>query len=129
MKERLLLVLRGLAHRMCIVLILGTICLHTDTPTAYRQNHSLRTHLNLSINARNITSRADIFDWLLERAIPNLQPKLWSNGQLMSLYQQKFASDLEMYRMTPVTVTQKRVKGKTVYSYCCGYAFYDLIFW
>ncbi|GFO16405.1 polycystic kidney disease protein 1-like 2 [Plakobranchus ocellatus] len=114
-KERLLQVLRGLANRILIVVILGAICLHTDTPVAFRQNQKMKSHLNLTVhdgtgNERNITSQSDIYTWLLERAIPNLQPKYWSNQQIMSVYQQKFTSDLEMYRMTPVTVTQKRVK-------------------
>ncbi|RUS79538.1 hypothetical protein EGW08_012706 [Elysia chlorotica] len=111
LKARLLQVARGLAYRTLLALILGAICLHRDTPTAHRQNQKVRQHLKLDSNGQNITSQSDIFAWLLDKAIPDLQPKLWSNGQLMSVYQQKFASDLVMYRMTPVTLTQKRVKG------------------
>lgn len=57
----------------------------------------------------NVTS--DIWDWMFDKYLPNMNPRKRYNGEIHTPEERKFMSDAISYRMGPIRLRQIRTKG------------------
>ncbi|XP_067665494.1 polycystin-1-like protein 3 [Haliotis asinina] len=111
LKHRLFLVSKSLGAKLAFVVVLTIICLHNNVKESYLLNTLIKTYGNQTFLSKSVNKSSEVWGWFDHSFIPALIPKRQLNGNLMSVYDQRFTVDGVNYRLGAITLRQYRVRG------------------
>ncbi|XP_021360920.1 polycystic kidney disease protein 1-like 2 [Mizuhopecten yessoensis] len=91
------------------VILVAFICSQNIVENAYHQN----THLKAALSSKTPNSTEDIWDWISNKFIPKIYPKIYLNGEVRLSYVLRFIDDTQHFRLGLSRIRQVRVTPKS----------------
>ncbi|XP_071110902.1 polycystin-1-like protein 3 [Haliotis cracherodii] len=111
LKHRLFLVSKSLGAKLAFIFVLALICFHGNVRESYLLNTLVKTYANKTFLSQSVNKVSGVWAWFDHDFIPSLLPRHQFNGDLMSVYDQRFAIDGVNYRLGAISLRQYRVRG------------------